>query len=108
MGDMGEVGDQGPQFHAEAGAHAQGSGISRLFTLGALSMHAAQAWGPSARHFDNMASLLAAVRTALPTVGSVLVKGSRFMKMEQVVQALQALHEDGAAGAAAQGGAACC
>ena len=89
MGDMGEVGDQGPQFHAEAGAHAQGSGISRLFTLGALSMHAAQAWGPSARHFDNMASLLAAVRTAWPEVGSVLVKGSRFMKMEQVVQAIE-------------------
>ena len=58
-----------------------------------------------------MATLQAAVGQALPTVGSVLVKGSRFMKMEQVVQALQALqalHEDGAAGAAAQGGAACC
>ena len=97
MGDMGEVGDQGPQFHAEAGAHAQGSGISRLFTLGALSMHAAQAWGPSARHFDNMASLLAAVRTAWPEVGSVLVKGSRFMKMEQVVEALTSTAQAAAA-----------
>lgn len=89
LGDMGEVGDQGPQFHAEAGAHARGSGIAHVFALGAQSTHAVQAFGPGARHFDNMASLLAAVREALPTVGSVLVKGSRFMKMEQVVQAIE-------------------
>ncbi len=89
MGDMGEVGDQGPQFHAEAGAHARASGIPRLFALGAQSKHAAEAYGPGARHFEDMASLLAAVRTQLPEVGSVLVKGSRFMKMEQVVQAIE-------------------
>ena len=45
-----------------------------------------------------MASLQAAVREALPTVGSVLVKGSRFMKMEQVVEALAATAEQPAAG----------
>jgi UDP-N-acetylmuramoyl-tripeptide--D-alanyl-D-alanine ligase len=90
LGDMGEVGDQGPQFHAEAGLHARERGIPRLFALGAQSTHAAQAYGPAARHFEDMASLLAAVRTALPEVGSVLVKGSRFMKMEQVVQAMEA------------------
>ncbi len=108
LGDMGEVGDQGPQFHAEAGAHASARGIEQLFALGDLSAHAVQACGTAARHFKDMATLQAAVGQALPTVGSVLVKGSRFMKMEQVVQALQALHEDGAAGVAAQGGAACC
>ncbi|MFD2301250.1 UDP-N-acetylmuramoyl-tripeptide--D-alanyl-D-alanine ligase [Paracidovorax citrulli] len=90
MGDMGEVGDQGPQFHAEAGGHARERGIGRLFALGALGIHAVQAFGPQARHFDDMASLLAAVRKAAPESGSVLVKGSRFMKMEQVVQALEA------------------
>ncbi len=87
LGDMGEVGDQGPQFHAEAGAHARARGIERLYALGTLSRHTAQAFG-SATHFDDMASLLAAVHKALPEVGSVLVKGSRFMKMEQVVEAL--------------------
>jgi UDP-N-acetylmuramoyl-tripeptide--D-alanyl-D-alanine ligase len=87
MGDMGEVGDLGPQFHAEAGALAKALGIEQLFALGAQSTHAAQAHG-GARHFDDMASLLAAVHAALPAVGSVLVKGSRFMKMEQVVQAV--------------------
>ena len=87
LGDMGEVGDQGPQFHAEAGAHARQCGIEQLFTLGAQSAHAARAFG-AARHFDNMALLQAAVREALPGLGSLLVKGSRFMKMEQVLEAL--------------------
>ncbi|MFT3812604.1 MAG: UDP-N-acetylmuramoyl-tripeptide--D-alanyl-D-alanine ligase [Acidovorax sp.] len=88
LGDMGEVGDQGPQFNAEAGAQARAAGV-RLFALGEQSRHAVQAFGPGARHFEDMASLIAAVRAALPQVGSVLVKGSRFMKMEQVVQAIE-------------------
>ncbi len=90
MGDMGEVGNQGPAFHEEAGEHARRAGIDHIYTLGALSAHAAAACGPAAQHFDNMASLLAAVQGVLPQVGSVLVKGSRFMKMEQVVEALAA------------------
>ena len=90
LGDMGEVGNQGPQFHAEAGAYARERGITQLFALGALSTHASQAYGPAAQHFEDMASLLGAVQASLPKVGSVLVKGSRFMKMEQVVQAVQA------------------
>ena len=89
LGDMGEVGDQGPQFHAEAGSHARDSGIAQLFALGAQSTHAVQAFGAGGQHFDNMASLQAAARAALPGVGSVLVKGSRFMKMEQLVQAIE-------------------
>jgi UDP-N-acetylmuramoyl-tripeptide--D-alanyl-D-alanine ligase len=96
LGDMGEVGDQGPQFHAEAGAHARARGIERLYALGTLSRHTAQAFG-TATHFDDMASLLAAVRQALPEVGSVLVKGSRFMKMEQVVEALASTAQAAAA-----------
>jgi UDP-N-acetylmuramoyl-tripeptide--D-alanyl-D-alanine ligase len=96
LGDMGEVGDQGPQFHAEAGAHAQARGIEHLYALGVQSAYAVAAFG-GARHFDNMASLQAAVREALPTVGSVLVKGSRFMKMEQVVEAMAATAQQPAA-----------
>jgi UDP-N-acetylmuramoyl-tripeptide--D-alanyl-D-alanine ligase len=80
---------QGPQFHAEAGAHARAAGIPLLFALGAQSVHAATAYG-GARHFNDMSALLVAVRDALSTVGSVLVKGSRFMKMEQVVEAIAA------------------
>jgi len=84
LGDMGEVGDQGPQFHAEVGAHARARGIEHLFTLGELSQAA------QGRHFAGIDALNAAVLAQLPQVASVLVKGSRFMKMERVVEAVAA------------------
>jgi UDP-N-acetylmuramoyl-tripeptide--D-alanyl-D-alanine ligase len=87
MGDMGEVGDQGPAFHDEAGRHARARGIEQLFALGAQSAGAVLAFG-AGRHFPDMDALRAAVLAELPKVGSVLVKGSRFMKMEQIVQAI--------------------
>lgn len=90
MGDMGEVGDQGPQFHAEAGALVREAGIPTMFALGAQSVHAVSAYGDGAGHFNDMSALQDAVRNVLPAVGSVLVKGSRFMKMEQVVEAISA------------------
>lgn len=89
MGDMGEVGDQGPQFHDEAGRHARALGIEKLFTLGEQSRQAAAAFG-GAQVFAGMDELTAAVLAELPRTGSVLVKGSRFMKMERVVQAVTA------------------
>ena len=87
MGDMGEVGDQGPQFHEEAGQLARTRGIEKLFTLGAQSASAASGFGQG-RHFDDMDALNVAVLAELPQFASVLVKGSRFMKMERVVQAI--------------------
>jgi UDP-N-acetylmuramoyl-tripeptide--D-alanyl-D-alanine ligase len=88
LGDMGEVGNQGPEFHAEVGRYAAECGIEALYTLGDLSMHSAKAFG-SARHFEDMDSLLASVTAQVGQFRSVVVKGSRFMKMERVVQALQ-------------------
>ena len=87
LGDMGEVGDQGPAFHTEVGAYAKQRGIDTLWCAGALSTHAAAAYGPRARHFDGTESLLGAL-SELPAHASVLVKGSRFMRMERVVAAL--------------------
>jgi UDP-N-acetylmuramoyl-tripeptide--D-alanyl-D-alanine ligase len=87
LGDMGEVGDQGPQFHAEVGAYAAERGIEAFYTLGALCVDAAKAFGP-ARHFEDMSTLVAAVQSQVFDFQSIVVKGSRFMKMEQVVDAL--------------------
>ena len=84
LGDMGEVGDQGPQFHREVGDYARERRIETLFTLGQ------QAAGMGGRHFADIDSLKAAVLSQLPQAASVLVKGSRFMKMERVVQAITA------------------
>ena len=89
MGDMGEVGDQGPQAHQEAGHWAHRQGIDMLYTLGAQTPLASRSFG-SGQHFDDVDVLKAAVIAQLPNVGSVLVKGSRFMKMERVVQAISA------------------
>jgi UDP-N-acetylmuramoyl-tripeptide--D-alanyl-D-alanine ligase len=87
MGDMGEVGNQGPAFHAEVGQHAQAAGIETVWCVGELMRHAAA--GTGARHFETVEELLAALADEAPPFASVLVKGSRFMKMERVVQALQ-------------------
>jgi UDP-N-acetylmuramoyl-tripeptide--D-alanyl-D-alanine ligase len=84
LGDMGEVGDQGPAFHAEVGAYARERGIEQLFTLGQ------QAQAMQGRHFADVDALNAAVLQALATSESVLVKGSRFMRMERVVEAIAA------------------
>ena len=88
LGDMGEVGDQGAAFHQEVGAFAHAVGIESLWTAGPLCAHAASAYGAAARHFETVDALLSALPDA-PAAASVLVKGSRFMKMERVVAALK-------------------
>ncbi len=90
LGDMGEVGDQGREFHQEVGHYAKQQGMDHVLCLGDLTQHTADAAGALAEHFEDIAQLNARVLALLPTVSSVLVKGSRFMKMERVVQTLEA------------------
>jgi UDP-N-acetylmuramoyl-tripeptide--D-alanyl-D-alanine ligase len=102
LGDMGEVGDAGPAFHAEVGAYAKARGIDQFWTMGELCVHA------GGHHFGNIESLLAAVNSFAPMaigemsaradkgVASILVKGSRFMKMERVVKHLEKQYEEAA------------
>ena len=91
LGDMGEVGHQGAIFHAEAGRYAKAKGIEQMFTLGDLAQLAANAFD-GAQHFDSMERLIEMLLDALPHQRSVLVKGSRFMRMERVVQAMELHH----------------
>jgi UDP-N-acetylmuramoyl-tripeptide--D-alanyl-D-alanine ligase len=92
LGDMGEVGTQGPAFHQEVGWHAAQSGIDHVLCLGDLAAHTASAFGPNAQHLLDIDMLKQSVLHQLPHVGSVLVKGSRFMKMERVIEAINAAH----------------
>ena len=88
LGDMGEVGAQGPAFHHEIGEYARAKGIDRLLAVGALAAASAAAFGAGALHFTSVEAL---AQHAAATVGgatTVLVKGSRFMRMERVVAAL--------------------
>ncbi len=94
LGDMGEVGAQGPEFHQEVGAYAKASGIERLLCLGELAAFSAQAYGAGAQHFAHIDAMTTQLAQQLPHMGSVLVKGSRFMKMERVVDAIQACHDN--------------
>jgi len=87
LGDMGEVGARGPEFHAEVGAYARERGIAHLWAAGALCEHAARAFGADARHFADAPQLIAALHDA-PRCAAALIKGSRFMAMERVVRAL--------------------
>ncbi|MBV8471130.1 MAG: UDP-N-acetylmuramoyl-tripeptide--D-alanyl-D-alanine ligase [Burkholderiaceae bacterium] len=91
LGDMGEVGNEGPAFHREVGAYAAARGIEMLWTAGSAARDAALAYGPQARAFDTATDLSDALAGA-PQVQNILVKGSRFMQMERIVGALKADH----------------
>jgi UDP-N-acetylmuramoyl-tripeptide--D-alanyl-D-alanine ligase len=84
------VGDQGPEYHAEVGEYAADKGIETLLCVGELMRYGAAVF-PGARHFGGMDALIQAVHVDLHGYRSVLVKGSRFMKMERVVQAIEEL-----------------
>jgi UDP-N-acetylmuramoyl-tripeptide--D-alanyl-D-alanine ligase len=88
LGDMGEVGDDGPSFHREIGAYARDAGIDRLLAAGPLAHEASDAFGTNAMHFESVDALATAVAAEIRPGVTVLVKGSRFMRMERVVEAL--------------------
>jgi UDP-N-acetylmuramoyl-tripeptide--D-alanyl-D-alanine ligase len=88
LGDMGEAGEGGPDFHLEAGRYAAARGIGALYALGELTAHAVAGFGPGARHFASIEELIEAARARAAPGATLLVKGSRFMRMERVVAAL--------------------
>lgn len=85
LGDMGEVGSEGKAFHQEIGAYARDRGIAQLLTLGNLAQDAALAFGDVAKHFENIDELQSALDACISSSSTILIKGSRFMKMERVV-----------------------
>jgi UDP-N-acetylmuramoyl-tripeptide--D-alanyl-D-alanine ligase len=90
LGDMGEIGEASGQYHDEIGGYAKSQGIDRLFALGDAVQQAVRNFGEGARHYCNVEKLIAAVDKELGPETTVLIKGSRFMKMERVADALAA------------------
>lgn len=86
LGDMGELGADAAHMHAEIGTEARHMGVDKLFALGDLSSYAVEEFGAGARHFQRIEDLNAALEQELNESSTVLVKGSRFMKMERVVR----------------------
>jgi UDP-N-acetylmuramoyl-tripeptide--D-alanyl-D-alanine ligase len=95
MGDIGELGETAPALHAEVGAHARSRGVEHLLALGELSRHAVDAFGAGAVHFATIEELTAYLDGHLPATATVLIKGSRFMRMERVVEHLGTRHIEG-------------
>lgn len=94
MGDMGELGADAAKMHAEIGAYAKQKGIANLLAFGALSAHAATAFGEGAQHFSELKDLVSNAKSLMQKNVTVLVKGSRFMKMERVVEQLTSQHPE--------------
>jgi UDP-N-acetylmuramoyl-tripeptide--D-alanyl-D-alanine ligase len=90
LGDMGEIGEASGQYHDEIGGYAKSQGIDRLFAFGDAAQQAVRNFGEGARHYCNIEKLIAAVDKELGPETTVLIKGSRFMKMERVADALAA------------------
>lgn len=86
LGDMGELGDEAAALHAQTGLAARHAGVDKLFGLGELTSETVAAFGAGAEHFSCLEDLLAKLQPELDAGTVVLVKGSRFMQMERVVQ----------------------
>lgn len=85
LGDMGELGEAARDIHRRVGLLARSLGIERLYAVGELTPGAVEAFGKGAQHFTSHEALIENLRSCLHADMTVLVKGSRLMKMERVV-----------------------
>ncbi len=88
LGDMGEVGEQAAEFHREVGAYARSRNVSSLCAFGAQTGEAVAAFGAAGSHAGSIEQLLERVHASATPQATLLIKGSRFMRMERVVNAL--------------------
>ena len=91
LGDMAELGAKAAELHEQAGRQARQAGFQRCFALGEHSRRAVQRFGPGGAHYDSADALIQVLRQALAASTdkpNVLIKGSRSMRMERIVQAL--------------------
>ncbi len=89
LGDMGELGDTGETLHRQMGQQARDAGLRHLFSLGPLAASATEAFGEGGERFDSMDALVERLRERLAPGITVLVKGSRAMHLERVIEALR-------------------
>ena len=110
LGDMGEVGSEGPQYHTEVGTYAASKGVTALYAVGELTKHSVIAFNNALKefdvqsnhhkhdqkrglHFDSMQALNSEIKNISVIYTSLLVKGSRFMKMENFVSEIEKLSQ---------------
>lgn len=98
LGDMAELGPNAAELHEQAGRQARLAGFQRCFALGEHSRLAVRSFGPGGMHYDSAEALIQVLRESLAASTekpTVLVKGSRSMRMERIVQALSTTQNTG-------------
>ncbi|MGD8802643.1 MAG: UDP-N-acetylmuramoyl-tripeptide--D-alanyl-D-alanine ligase [Gammaproteobacteria bacterium] len=88
LGDMAELGDDKEELHRKAGEQARALGIRHLLATGELTRFAVEAFGSGAKFFEDRQQLINYLEQGITEHSVVLVKGSRSMGMEQIVNAL--------------------
>ena len=90
LGDMAELGPDGPRYHREVGAAAAELGVDVLVAIGPLARGYLEGAGgvQTTRWAPSLEEGLEAVREVVEAGDCVLVKGSRAMGLEAVVDAL--------------------
>jgi UDP-N-acetylmuramoyl-tripeptide--D-alanyl-D-alanine ligase len=88
LGDFGELGPESTAIHQQLGRDAQAAGVKRLFTIGQQSQLASAEFADNAQHFNELSELEAELKNALNKDVACLIKGSRFMKLDKLADAL--------------------
>lgn len=90
LGDMLELGDAAPAAHAEIGALINQLPIDAVFAYGPHMQHLVQAIGTAkwAEHFENKKRLSEEVSRSVRSGDVILLKGSRGMAMEEIIEQL--------------------
>jgi len=89
LGDMLELGPDGPSLHRELGSHARDAGVELLVAVGPLAAETADAFAGESRALPDAAAAAKAVPALLQAGDTVLVKASRGVGLERVAAALR-------------------
>lgn len=90
LGDFAELGSESEAIHYQMGIDAKKAGVSRLWTVGVQSQKASNAYGVGAQHFESASALESELKSALTDDVTCLIKGSRFMQLDKLADALAA------------------
>ncbi len=88
IGDMGELGDDTEALHTRAGEISKTSGVERLYALGELTRPSVESFGEGAQHINSHEQLAKLLSEEITSDVTILIKGSRAMGMEHLVDAL--------------------
>jgi MurE/MurF fusion protein len=89
LGDMGELGADATLYHAKVGAYARDHQVDQLYCVGDLTRYAVDAYGETARFFEDKTALIAHLKTSMDATTTLLVKGSLSMAMDEITRGVR-------------------